>query len=61
MIREFEEVGGKEVVQTVDMKDPSNMFNEVVNSINRTVDAKNTTIIKTKQNHSDLLYSDLLL
>ena len=61
MIQEFEEVGGNEIVQTVDMKDPSNMFNAVINSIHRTVNAKNSRIIKTKRLNAGMLHSDLLL
>ena len=55
MIREFESVGGKGIVQTVDMKDPSNLFNEVINSISRTINVTNCMIIKTKQNNQHLL------
>ena len=61
MIREFQDVGGKEIVHMVDVKDPNNMFNEVVNAINRTISAKNCKIIKTKQIHSRMIHPDLLL
>ena len=61
MIQEFENIAGKDFVQTVDMKDPRNMFDEVITSINRTINKKNSIIIKTKSNNSELLYSDLLL
>ena len=61
MIQEFEEVGGADIVQTVDMKDPSNMFDEVVNAISRTINRKNSDIIKTKQTRQELLYTDLLM
>ena len=61
MIQEFENIAGKDFVQTVDMKDPRNMFDEVIMSINRTINKKNSIIIKTKSNNSELLYSDLLL
>ena len=50
MIKEFEVVGGKGIVQTVDMKDPRNLFTEMINAISKTINSTNFIIIKTKQN-----------